>query len=85
MPAAVAVGVCNSTRLCSFLLLQGYLPRDLYQLDSCYGSEGDLRDLINKCHEYNIKVIADIVVNHRCGSHAWPVHVSNCRVDERPK
>lgn len=47
--------------------LQGYLPRDLYQLDSCYGSEAELRELIDKCHEHNIKVIADIVVNHRCG------------------
>lgn len=45
--------------------LQGYLPRDLYQLDSCYGSEAELRELIDKCHEHNIKVIADIVVNHR--------------------
>lgn len=48
---------------------QGYLPRDLYQLDSCYGSEADLRELIDKCHEHNIKVIADIVVNHRCATY----------------
>jgi 1,4-alpha-glucan branching enzyme len=47
-------------------LLQGYLPRDLYQLDSCYGSESELRELIQVCHQHNIKVIADIVVNHRC-------------------
>jgi alpha-amylase len=44
---------------------QGYLPRDLYQLDSCYGSEAELRELIQVCHNHNIKVIADIVVNHR--------------------
>lgn len=48
---------------------QGYLPRDLYQLDSCYGSEAELRELIDKCHEHNIKVIADIVVNHRCATY----------------
>lgn len=46
-------------------LLQGYLPRDLYQLDSAYGSEADLRELIQECHNHNIKVIADIVINHR--------------------
>lgn len=45
---------------------QGYLPRDLYQLDCCYGSEGELRDLISTFHSNNIKVLADIVVNHRC-------------------
>jgi alpha-amylase len=47
---------------------QGYLPRDLYHLDARYGSESELRDLIATFHEHNIKVIADIVVNHRCAS-----------------
>ena len=42
---------------------QGYLPRDLYQLDSQYGSEAELRELISACHEFNIKAIADIVIN----------------------
>ena len=45
---------------------QGYLPRDLYNLTSCYGSEGELRDCISVLHENDLKVIADIVVNHRC-------------------
>ncbi len=45
--------------------VQGYLPRDLYSLDSSYGSEGELRELITAFHQNNIKVIADIVVNHR--------------------
>lgn len=57
--------VCVCVCVCA---TQGYLPRDLYHLDSCYGSESDLRELISVCHEYNIKVIADIVVNHRCES-----------------
>jgi alpha-amylase len=45
---------------------QGYLPRDLYLLDCEYGTESELRELINVCHQHNIKVIADIVINHRC-------------------
>lgn len=48
--------------------MQGYLPRDLYELNCKYGSESELRDLIALFHEHRIKVIADIVVNHRCAS-----------------
>lgn len=45
---------------------QGYLPRDLYDLNSKYGSEAELRDCIAVLKEHNLKVIADIVINHRC-------------------
>lgn len=44
---------------------QGYLPRDLYNLNSAYGSEAELRELISLLKHNNIKAIADIVVNHR--------------------
>lgn len=45
---------------------QGYLPRDLYNLDSKYGSQAELRNCISVIHENNLKAIADIVINHRC-------------------
>jgi alpha-amylase len=45
---------------------QGYLPRDLYQLNSSYGTENELRDCIKELKRWNLKVIADIVINHRC-------------------
>ncbi len=45
---------------------QGYLPRDIYNLNSAYGSEGELRELLYELHDHELKAVADIVINHRC-------------------
>ena len=45
---------------------QGYLPRDLWSLNSAYGSEGDLRELLRELKDHELKAVADIVINHRC-------------------
>lgn len=45
---------------------QGYLPRDYYDLNSKYGTEAELRQLIATLHDNGLKAIADIVINHRC-------------------
>jgi len=47
---------------------QGYLPRELYNFNSAYGSEIALRNLITQMHASDIKVISDIVINHRVGT-----------------
>ena len=59
---------------------QGYLPRELYNLNSSYGTESQLRNLISQYHNLGLKVISDIVINHRVGTNdavtftnpAWP-------------
>ncbi|TRX49697.1 starch-binding protein [Fulvivirga sp. M361] len=47
---------------------QGYLPRELYDVNSAYGTETQLRNLISQYHQLDVKVLSDIVINHRVGS-----------------
>jgi alpha-amylase len=57
---------------------QGYLPGDYYDLGhgeelghnrTLYGNEKELKETIKAFKKEGIESIADIVVNHRCGSH----------------
>lgn len=50
---------------------EGYLPRELNKLNSHYGTRRALTNLIKKCHQNNLRVIADIVINHRVGTKGW--------------
>lgn len=50
---------------------EGYLPRRLYVQDSAYGSMQALKSAIRALHSAGVKVIADIVVNHRVGTNGW--------------
>ena len=45
---------------------EGYMPRDLYCLNSKYGSQEDLIAVIQKFQERGLKVLGDAVLNHRC-------------------
>lgn len=45
---------------------EGYMPGQLYKLDSSYGSEQQLAELLAKLRDAGIDPLADIVINHRC-------------------
>ncbi|XP_072987661.1 probable alpha-amylase 2 [Typha latifolia] len=47
---------------------EGYLPQNLYSLDSCYGSLHQLKALLQKMNQHKIRAMADIVINHRVGT-----------------
>lgn len=47
---------------------QGFRPTEYYNINNSYGSQAQLQTLISSFHSKNIKVLADIVVNHREGS-----------------
>ena len=45
---------------------QGYLPRDLYNLNSFYGNVDDLRRCVAAMKAHDVCPVADVVINHRC-------------------
>ena len=47
---------------------QGYLPSQLFNVDgSKYGNKASLQGLLSKLHKADMRGVADIVINHRCG------------------
>ncbi|OHD05395.1 MAG: hypothetical protein A2Z98_02475 [Spirochaetes bacterium GWB1_27_13] len=55
---------------------EGYLPTQLTLLDSDYGTKQQLKDAISYIYNsgtsgHSAKAIADIVINHRCGTASW--------------
>ena len=48
-----------------------YDATDYYTIDDEFGTEADLIELIELCHERNVKVILDLVVNHTSTSNLW--------------
>ncbi len=48
-----------------------YDVTDYYTIDPAFGSEEDLKELIKICHERNVKVIIDLVLNHTSSDSSW--------------
>lgn len=49
----------------------GYHPRQWNNQTSCWGTSDDLKTLISTLHSKGVKVLADIVINHRAGDTDW--------------
>ncbi|KAH8963684.1 hypothetical protein BDL97_04G026300 [Sphagnum fallax] len=56
---------------------QGYMPGDLYNMNSAYGTEDELKQCIAEMHNHNILVLGDVVLNHRCAQKQGPNGVWN--------
>lgn len=50
---------------------EGYLPRQLNNLNSSYGTETALKAATAALNAQGIKSVADIVINHRVGTSNW--------------
>ncbi|XP_054809607.1 alpha-amylase 3, chloroplastic isoform X2 [Prosopis cineraria] len=67
---------------------EGYMPKDLYNLNSRYGSIDELKDLVKRFHEVGIRVLGDAVLNHRCAHYKnqngiWNIFGGRLNWDDR--
>ncbi|PWA70799.1 alpha-amylase-like 3 [Artemisia annua] len=67
---------------------EGYMPRDLYNLNSKYGSIDELKSLVKKFHKVGIRVLGDAVINHRCAHYQnqngiWNIYGGLLNWDDR--
>ena len=51
--------------------MHGYDSVDYYTVNDYFGTEDDLIELINACHEREMKIIFDFVPNHTSFYHPW--------------
>ncbi|KAG6405866.1 hypothetical protein SASPL_133460 [Salvia splendens] len=56
---------------------QGYMPSDLYNLNSAYGSEEELKHCIEEMRNHDLLTLGDVVLNHRCAQKQSPNGVWN--------
>ena len=57
-----------------------YDAKDYYQIDWRFGEESTLKQLIDLCHERNVKVILDLVINHTSSQNKWFTEFKNSRM-----
>ena len=48
-----------------------YDVADYYQVDPKFGTNEDLKELIDLCHERGVKIILDMVINHSSNQNPW--------------
>ena len=58
-----------------------YDVKDYYQIDWRFGTEETLKELIDLCHERNVKIILDLVINHTSSQHPWFLEFKEARMN----
>ena len=48
-----------------------YDVADYYEIDKDFGTEDDLKKLIEECHKRGIRLILDLPINHTSSQHKW--------------
>ena len=58
-----------------------YDAKDYYKIDWRFGEEKDLKELIDLCHERNVKIILDLAINHTSNQHEWFLKFKEARMN----
>ena len=58
-----------------------YDATNYYKVDNEFGTEEDLKELIELCHSRNVKLILDLVINHTSNRHEWFERFKQARQD----
>lgn len=58
----------------------GYDISDYYDIMDEFGTMDDMKELINKAKEFNIKILMDLVVNHTSDKHKWFIEAIKERI-----
>ena len=59
-----------------------YDTTNYYSIDWRFGVEDDLKELIALCHERNVKIILDLVINHTSSQHPWFMQFKEARMND---
>ena len=58
-----------------------YDAKDYYALDWRFGTQEDLKELVDLCHSRNVKLILDLAINHTSSQHEWFLQFKQARID----
>lgn len=61
----------------------GYDVKDFLHVDPRFGTDEDIRELIEKAHNKGMKVIIDFVMNHTSDEHKWFIDACNGDADKK--
>lgn len=61
----------------------GYDISDYYDIDPCYGTIDDFREMLEEAHRLHIRVIMDLVINHTSHLHKWFIESRSSKESRR--
>ncbi|MEI6122064.1 MAG: alpha-glucosidase [Bacteroidota bacterium] len=61
----------------------GYDISNYYEIDPIYGRMADFDALVAACHQLNIRIIMDLVLNHTSDEHPWFIESKSSRDNEK--